>query len=256
MKLDKQATDPIKHTLLTWMDEAKPTKTKNISDEAIHQLRVCMKRQRAALQLYRHDASTGKKAQQIRDHCRALANSLAQSRDTRVMLKLLSQLNEIIPSASFKSLSHGLVSQKSHACNGTQIRGKWSSIKKEIIHQTWSEKETLKNIQQLLIKEYPKLQKQSLHAIKSSKPETLHACRKQIKQWCYQRELIDKQGQKDQQLKQLGHDFGAIHDIDMLREHFLLKNNIQTDDRSWLEQTTQQLRRTYLEQCLSLLQKQ
>ncbi|CAG9000941.1 MAG: hypothetical protein CENE_02949 [Candidatus Celerinatantimonas neptuna] len=252
----KQTRNPIKNTLLTWLDEARPIQSQSTNDEVIHQLRVCMKRQQAALALHRHDLSVhSQKTKKLQKNCRELANALAQSRDTAVMLALLTQLNQITPSVSFKSLTQHLNPTKSSPCNWEQINKKWNAIKKGIHHLTWPEQTTLENTHQLLRKTYPKLKRQSLKAIESSKPETLHTCRKQIKQWCYQRELIHKQGQKDQQFKQLGHYLGAIHDIDMLRMYFLPQNNIQISDRIWLEQTTQQLRQKYLKQCQSLLQK-
>tara|TARA_R110000751_G_scaffold62027_1_gene128344 strand:- start:432 stop:1265 length:834 start_codon:yes stop_codon:yes gene_type:complete len=197
------------------------------SDEDIHAIRVCSKKLRALLQLYRPGCA-GADIKQVERRLKQLAASYAGLRDAHVQEKTLTRLITRLPPqqqaemqplfayfAAAASAAGGQVTPEDPHQGFADILADWKTSLK-LKHR----KDPVKGLDYT----YRRARSLALAAHESGEDETYHQCRKWSKYYLYQAQLLcDRKAAKDSigLLKQLGEQLGLFQD------HCVLEDSLQ-----------------------------
>ncbi len=232
--------DPVYEAAKKLLKDAKAQlpESASLDGEWVHELRVCTKKLRALLQLYRPVAS--KAALKALDHEIArLAKQFSGPRDGKVMNHLLESFgaaNPRVDCAQLQSLSThlmvtaGLIAENSESKvvvntadiieSLREIRAQW----KTQLRMTQSKGNFSKGLAAGLDYTYSKARKLAYEAEASDVDQHYHECRKWVKYLAYQIKLLvplkrsrDKAYLK--QLEALGSALGEFHDRCLLERH-------------------------------------
>lgn len=199
----------------------------NIEGENLHRLRVVTKKLRALAQLYRpHSKSAGVKALVTR--IKQLADCYSQSRDAEVMGLILSGLvsrQEGNEAQAAVWLIQQLALQAPHGKQQTVLLNPIDEL--ESILDYWQKhfKAARKGaLREGVVHSFSQARKWALLAQQSSSDENYHRCRKWLKCYLYQRELVDVSADKGSEaplksLKRLENCLGGLHDYCVLARH-------------------------------------
>ncbi|WP_281419311.1 CHAD domain-containing protein [Marinobacterium ramblicola] len=224
--------------------------------EAIHQLRVAMKRMRALLRLVKSHVN-GEAYAQLDKLCRTLSDDLAINRDSDVVLDTLQLLAaDSMSSAAYLRLHEVLRLYDGKASSpATPQTPDWQKtvMLLERIDQSFSQL-SLKNIDKRDLRKgvergLRKGSKLWRQAQKRSDTDILHDWRKVVKCTLYQKQLLWRSDRRSKLLKSLGSCLGDLHDLDMLEQHLLERRRwIWQEDLEWLGSRVRQRRERLLGQ--------
>lgn len=163
-----------------------------LSDNLIHDLRVCVKRLRALLQLYRPCCDKGG-IKQVEQEVKAVANAFASQRDTLVQYQLLCKaINEIseYSKRDFSPLHHYF----EHILTEKKLHSSELDIDRAFKHALKKWRKTLKlskrkKVNAGLSYTHDICFKLSHRAIATGKDALYHECRKWLKYYQYQLKL-------------------------------------------------------------------
>lgn len=196
-------------------------------DEDIHAIRVCSKKLRALLQLYR-PGNAKADIKQVEQLLKQLASSYAGLRDAHVQEKTLNRLVSQLPDedqAEMQPLFDHFTAANQQAGEQVQPIDPHSGFA-EILDQ-WQKLLKLKHRSapaKGLDFTYRKARKLALEAHDSGEDDTYHQCRKWTKYYLYQTQLLcDRKATKSTigLLKQLGELLGLFQDHCVLEESLL-----------------------------------
>ena len=185
--------------------------------DAVHQLRVCCKRLRALLQLYRPYAGH-QRLRQLDQQLRQIAKTLAGSRDLHVQQQLIKQLASTLDTPLSPALNSRLL-QASHArapssTDSEHLIAAFAAALADWPHSATGAADHWQIGLQRTIKRARKLARS---ACNSDQDALYHRCRKWIKYALYQREqLHDARLPADRQmtlLTRLGERLGELQDL-------------------------------------------
>lgn len=197
-----------------------------LSPALVHSLRVCTKRLRALLQLYR--PVSGKTAIKAVDQTiKVLARSYSGQRDAVVQYETLCHLVELYQQSHGSDMQPLLDYFKSRSCEVEAAAKPMEPLAAfETVLERWQQK--LKGKKQPdfgsgLEYAYRKARKLAYEAEASDDDEAYHECRKWTKYYLYQLQmLVDKPRPRDKalikQLKALGELLGEFHDRCVLEQ--------------------------------------
>jgi CHAD domain-containing protein len=208
------------------------------SDELIHELRVCIKKLRALLQLYR-PISKRVDIQSLDQCVKEIAHNYSNQRDAVVQYDLLCQIIKQIGSHKKQLMQplHDyfltLIQENKEQSISANV-----DVKFDYVLKVWKEKLnpdiTLK-LNQGLDLSYRKSLKLAHRAVKSDHIETYHQCRKWVKYYLYQLKLLasnqsEKKANFLKKLEDLGGLLGEFHDYNVLEQH--LNSLLDKEQRS------------------------
>lgn len=242
----------VKSLLLAWLEDVRPANGHYPQAEEIHQLRVCMKRLRAAAQLLR--GFIGDKAADKLDRtCAKLAKKLGNQRDNVALEEALNRLTQAYPSPCGLHLQTVLAavpvvddqefSWADMASSWMQIYSQCSDLSLDALKRGQLKRQLKRNLHRL----EPQLRKSLRH------PDTrrLHNGRKQVKNLYYQYELLSLDNDKSRMLRRLGQLLGDIHDVDMLQLRLqLYRDRYWQEDANWLIHSVSAERQRWLAECV------
>ena len=197
------------------------------SDEDIHAIRVCSKKLRALLQLYR-PGNAKADIKQVEQLLKQLANSYAGLRDAHVQEKTLSRVISQLPfedQAEMQPLLNYFATNNRQASE--QVKPIAAHQGFADILQLWQQQLRLKHRSDPgkgLDYSYRRARKLALDAHASGEDETYHQCRKWTKYYLYQAQLLcERKAAKPSisLLKQLGEQLGLFQDHCVLEDSLL-----------------------------------
>lgn len=185
--------------------------------DAIHQLRVCCKRLRALLQLYRPYAGHHR-LRQLDQQLRQIAKALAGSRDLHVQQQLIKQLASSLDTPLSPTLNSRLM-QTSHTRAPSSADSEHLIAAFAAVLANWphSASGTVDHWHVGLQRTFKQARKLARRACNSDQDALYHRCRKWTKYALYQHEqLHDARLPADRQMKRLarlGERLGELQDL-------------------------------------------
>ena len=195
--------------------------------EAIHAIRVCSKKLRALLQLYR-PGNAKADIKQVEQLLKQLANSYAGLRDSHVQEKTLGRLVSNLPADDQAPMQplFDYFAQANHQAN-EQINPIDAHTGFAEVLEQWAELLRLQHRSDPakgLDYSYRRARKLALEAHQTGEDDTYHQCRKWTKYYLYQAQLLcDRKAAKAsiKALKQLGELLGQFQDHCVLEDSLL-----------------------------------
>ncbi|MEE2733631.1 MAG: CHAD domain-containing protein [Pseudomonadota bacterium] len=206
--------------------QASATDPYTLSPALVHSLRVCTKRLRALLQLYRPVA--GKTAIKAVDQSiRALANAYSGQRDAVVQYETLGHLVDQYQQSHGSDMQPLLdhfqarLDDKAESASPLEPEAAFTAILERWQQKLKGKKQP--DFESGLEYAYRKARKLAYEAEASDDDEVYHQCRKWTKYYLYQLQmLVDKPRPRDKalikQLKELGERLGLFHDRCVLEQ--------------------------------------
>lgn len=223
--------------------------------EAVHQMRVAMKRMRALLRLLR-PRLTDREYTEFNGLCRQLANDLSSNRDADVALDTLEILASDDPKAPSYIRLRGAL-QADDELDSCPFNGEpdWRMLSMALqgIEAAFEElpikRLSRKELKNGLGRSYRRGSKLWRRSRKSADTELLHEWRKAVKNTYYQSLLLWKGDRTAGRLKLLGNLLGDLHDLDLLEQRLLARRGLYwLEDLQWLRDRLQRKRRILLDQ--------
>lgn len=220
MKKDKRKHDPIFKAGQKAIAKTQKQLSEHapLTPEQVHEVRICTKKVRALLQLYR--PFCGKTAiKAVEQKVKKLADGLAGSRDAHVLQQTLSQLAKAYGSdQDIQPLMEYFAQLNEKAQRTAPTVHPAKSLKN--IEEAWKNKIRPKrepDFDEGMEFSYQKARKLAFDAESSDQDETYHECRKWAKYYLYQLQMSHYKKQADTKahialVKQLAELLGQFHD--------------------------------------------
>lgn len=196
-----------------------------IDEDAVHDIRVLMKRLRGLLQLYGRTPCRDF-ARQMATVLRDVARTFAVQRDSHVLADTLRELvsrSSKPVAARLTKILHELEQQTEAA--GTDLRPDCMATDLVWVRSLWHEKLSSQGedvLLKALLRQYRLNRRQGREALKLRDETLLHDWRKRVKylyyQLCALPHLQRDEGDGMEALRQLGSLLGKVHDLDVLAE--------------------------------------